>query len=184
MSVLEVQLQGEHRLVEAAKADPAAFGRLYDRHVGRIYNYVYHHVGNRADAEDLTAVVFQKAFEAIGRYRWQGVPFSDWLYRIAFNVVAGHFRRRRAEVPLPEAELVPAEGPSPEEAAEAGEERVLITALLRRLPLSQQEALVLRYAQDLGISEIARVMGRSEGAIKQLIHRGLQTLRDGLEWQQ
>jgi RNA polymerase sigma-70 factor, ECF subfamily len=91
-------------LVAAAKADNAAFGPLYERYVGRIYNYLYYRTGNAHDAEDLTARVFQRALIGLERYTSRGLPFSAWLYRIAHNLVANWHRDqgRRQHLPLHE----------------------------------------------------------------------------------
>jgi len=80
----------EDRLIELAKGDAEAFGELYQRHVDRIYNYVFYRTGNVADAEDLTARTFHQALGSIHRYVDQGVPFAAWLYRIAHNLVANY----------------------------------------------------------------------------------------------
>ena len=97
-------LDEERMLVlRAAKHDPEAFARLYDRFVDKIYKYIYYKVGAKSDAEDLTAQVFLKAWEAIGKYRVTERPFSAWLYRIAHNLVVDHFRTKRDAVPIEEA---------------------------------------------------------------------------------
>ena len=83
MSKNENDFKEESILIERAKTDREAFGQLYERYVDRIYNYVYYRTGNAADAEDLTARIFERALNHIGNYRDQGVPFSAWLYRIA-----------------------------------------------------------------------------------------------------
>ena len=90
----KVDLTEEVTLINDARTNPDAFGLLYERYVGKIYNYVYFRVGNANDAEDLTAKVFFKALKNIGTYRHLGLPFSAWLYRIAHNLVANHFRDR------------------------------------------------------------------------------------------
>ena len=79
-------------LIERAKTDKDAFGQLYELYYTRIYNYVYYRTGNVEDAEDLTARIFERAMQHIGRYQNQGVPFSAWLYRIAHNLVANWHR--------------------------------------------------------------------------------------------
>src|SRR5512136_1698084 len=94
----------EVELVRRAKTDPAAFGVLYERYVGKIYNYVYYRTGDYHEAEDLTARTFQRAMTHIAHYHERGVPFSAWLYRIAHNLVANWHRdrSRRPVVPLEE----------------------------------------------------------------------------------
>src|SRR5918911_602212 len=83
-----------------ASRDPAAFGELYDRFVERVYRYLYLRTGRQAEAEDLTEQVFLKAWEAIGRYRWQGRPFLAWLYRLAHNTHIDHVRTRKPTTSL------------------------------------------------------------------------------------
>ena len=85
---------GERELVARAKEDPSAFGALYDAYVDKIYNYVYHRVGNHHDSEDLTSRTFYRALNNIHRYTDRGLPFSAWLYRIAHNLVANWHRDR------------------------------------------------------------------------------------------
>lgn len=174
-------MDDERALVEAARRDPEAFGELYSRHVDPIFSYIFHRVRNRVDAEDLTAVVFSRALAALPDFDWRNVPFRAWLYRIAGNLVADYWRRGRERSPLDEALGVPDPGPSPAEAAEAGELRARLHAAIARLPDPQQEAIVLHFAQGLTYRQIAQVIGRSEGAAKQLVHRALVALRAALE---
>src|SRR5215211_9510256 len=96
-----VMILNEAELAErASKHDQAAFAELYNAYVDRIYKYIYYKVGNPADAEDLCEQVFLKAWEAIGRYKWCGYPFSSWLYKLAHNLVVDHYRTRREVTPL------------------------------------------------------------------------------------
>src|SRR5687767_10367294 len=99
-------IQAVRRLVERAQGgDRGALEELYLLHFDRIYSYLHLSVGNRHDAEDLTTQTFLKMLEAIGRFRWQAVPFSAWLFRIAHNLAMDYFRARRrvqAEDELPE----------------------------------------------------------------------------------
>jgi RNA polymerase sigma-70 factor (ECF subfamily) len=85
---------GDMELVQRAAAEPEAFGELYERHVRRIYNYIFYRTGNHHDAEDLTARVFQRAMRHVANFEDRGVPFSAWLYRIAHNLVANWHRDR------------------------------------------------------------------------------------------
>jgi RNA polymerase sigma-70 factor (ECF subfamily) len=84
----EAELAEERLLVEAAQRDPAAFDRLYDRYFDLIYSYVYYHCGSREQAEDITAATFQKGLEDLPNFKWRGVPYSAWLYRVASNLVS------------------------------------------------------------------------------------------------
>lgn len=173
----------EFALVERAKHDPEAFGVLYQRHVDRIYNYVYYRTGNHQDAEDLTARTFHKALDHINSYRDRGVPFSAWLYRIAHNLVANWHRdhSRRKELSL-EHQAAANPGPgNPERLAEATEQREALLNAIRRLPSDRQQLLLLKFTESLPNAQIGAIMGRSEGAIKSLYHRTLLALREDLQ---
>jgi RNA polymerase sigma-70 factor (ECF subfamily) len=169
-------------LVQQAATDVEAFGLLYERHVRRIYNYIYYRTGNHHDAEDLTARVFQRALRHVGNFEDKGVPFSAWLYRIAHNLVANWHRdrSRRPTVPLEDHLLPPGSGPYPEAAAVASEEQRFLMEAVRRLPEDRQQLLILKFVERLSNAEIGVIMGRTEGAIKSLYHRTLNTLRDEL----
>jgi RNA polymerase sigma-70 factor (ECF subfamily) len=175
--------EDEILLVERAKADSAAFGALYERYVGKIYNYVYYRTGNHHEAEDLTARTFQRAMAHIGRYRDRGVPFSAWLYRIAHNLVANWHRdqSRRQILGLDEIVLTGLSRERPDMALEKHEERERLLAVIRRMPAERQQLLILKFVEQMSNVEIGKVMGRSEGAVKSLYHRTLLALRDELE---
>ncbi len=173
----------EAELVAQAKTDPEAFGRLYERYVRQIYNYIYYRIGNVQDAEDLTARVFQRANQHLPRYTERGLPFSAWLYRIAHNSVANWHRdegRRRA-LPLSGAVLTDLRAESPEETVEDQRRRDQLLKALRRLPDERQQLIILKFVEQLSNAEIGVIMNRSEGAIKSLYHRTLLALRDELE---
>jgi len=178
--------QDEAELVARAKADPEAFGQLYERYVRPIYNYIYYRTGNAQDAEDLTARVFQRASQHLPRYTDRGLPFSAWLYRIAHNAVANWHRdeSRRQALPLNGTALTDLRADAPEETLEARRQQELMLRAIRRLPGERQQLLILKFVEQLSNAEIGVVMNRSEGAVKSLYHRTLQALRDemtGLE---
>lgn len=174
----------EKKLVERAKTDNDAFGELYSRYVERIYNYILYRTGNREDAEDLAARTFQRALKHIGNYKDQGVPFSAWLYRIARNLVANHHRDngRRQMVSLDEiVNWHEGDGSErPERVVQLVESEETLLNAIRRLPQDRQEMLLLKFLDRMPNSEIGAVLGRSEGAVKSLYHRTLQSLRDEL----
>jgi RNA polymerase sigma-70 factor (ECF subfamily) len=172
----------EDIMVEQAKSDPAAFGRLYQRYVDRIYNYIFHRTGNHYDAEDLTARTFYKALTSIAGYTDRGVPFSAWLYRIAHNLVANWHRDqdRRQFVALDEL-LISSPRHSPDHAAERQEEERALAEAIRDLAPDRQMLLILKFSEGLSNAEIGRVLGRSEGAIKSLYHRTLVVLREHMQ---
>ena len=161
----------EQALVEAAKQDPSRFAALYEAHFERIYAFIAYRVRDRSLAEDLTAEVFRHALAGLGAFEWRGVPFSAWLYRIAANEIADH-RTKAAR----EHGTVQAEEPARDETA-AIEHRATLFRLVDGLPADQRRVVVLRFAEERSIREIAETLGRSEGAVKQLQWRALETLR-------
>lgn len=169
-------------LAERAKTDLDAFGILYERHLKRIYNYIYYRTGNMHDAEDLTAKTFFQALANLQRYRIQGAPFAAWLYRIAHNIVANWHRDtgRRQAVQLDAIIELKDSGEDPETEAEAEEERVELHGAISRLPADRQQLLILKFVEQMANAEIAQVMGRTEGAVKALLHRTIGSLKTEL----
>jgi RNA polymerase sigma-70 factor (ECF subfamily) len=163
----------ERRLVEAARRDPGRFGEIYEAHFERVYAFVARRVPSREEAEDLTAEVFQHALAGLGGFEWQGTPFIAWLLGIASHLVARRWKGAAAhpEVPVPVDDV--------ELAANSGhtEQQALFAQLLERLPEDQRRVIERRFFEQRSIRDIAQEMGRSEGAIKQLQFRALETLR-------
>jgi RNA polymerase sigma-70 factor (ECF subfamily) len=167
-------------LAQLAGSDGEAFGELYARHVRRIYNYIFYRTGNHHDAEDLTARVFQRALRHVGAFEDKGVPFTAWLYRIAHNLVANWHRdrSRRPVVPLDQHVAVSEIAIHPEVEAIAHEEQGILLEAVRQLPDDRQQLLILKFVERMSNAQIGSVMGRTEGAIKSLYHRTLNTLRE------
>lgn len=174
--------ESEERLIERAKHDADAFGALYERYVDRIYSYIFYRTGDQHEAEDLTARVFYRALAHMDEYRQRGAPFAAWLYRIAHNLVANWHRdrSRRRDVRLDDVLAVAEKRDGPDRVAEQREEAEWLLEAMGRLPAERQQLLILKFVEGMSNAEIARVMGRSEGAIKSLYHRTLITLRDEL----
>lgn len=170
-------------LIHAVEGDKEAFSELYERYVGRIYNYVLYRTGNPSDAEDITSRVFQRALRHIEHYQFQGVPFSAWLYRIAHNLVANWHRdnSRRQEVPLEDHIQWFVGGNHPETALVDGQEMDGLLKAIRTLSPDRQHLIVLKFVEHLSNAEVAVIMGKSEGAIKSLYHRTLLALREVYE---
>jgi RNA polymerase sigma-70 factor, ECF subfamily len=171
----------EPELVELAKRDPRQFGVLYDRHFQQIYRFVYSRVREQTAAEDVTSEVFMKALKAIPRYQDTGRPFAAWLYQIAVNAIADRYRTQRPAQPLDDFHDLSVAGPALEEVAAHRDEMRRIWALVENLPVQQKTALVLKFQEDMKIEDIAVAMGKSPGAVKLLIHRGVSKLRDEAE---
>lgn len=172
----------EIALIDAAKTDPAAFGKLYRRYVDKIYNYIYYRTGSVRDAEDLTGKVFFKAMGHIKGYKHMGLPFSAWLYRIAHNLVANYHRdrSRKKEISLENVpgQILPQRDPQPESHLVRSQEVQELLNTIRGLADNRQELLILKFVDQLSNAEIGLIMRKSEGAIKSLYHRTLLELRE------
>jgi RNA polymerase sigma-70 factor (ECF subfamily) len=164
----------ERLMVEAAQKDPSRFGELYELHFERVYAYIARRVRDRDAAEDLTSEVFHRALSSLPRFDWRGIPFAVWLLRIASNLIVDRWKRVAREVvedpPEQVIEMCPVEV----------EHRARLFRMVELLPEDQRRVVVLRFAEEKSIREIAHEIGRSEGAVKQLQFRGLQTLRSKL----
>ena len=162
----------ERLQVEAARQDPAQFAELYENNFGRVYAYIAHRVGNREEAQDLTAEVFHQALASLRGFEWRGLPFAAWLLGIASNVLSDRWRRVIGQVEV-----------ATEDVDQAGvedqvERRAMLYQLVDRLPADQRQVILRRFVARKTLREIASELGRSEGAIKQLQWRALQNLRE------
>jgi RNA polymerase sigma-70 factor, ECF subfamily len=174
LSLKAVQEASERRLIEAAQQDPSRFAALYEIHFERVYAYVSRRVGNRDAAEDVTSEVFHHALANLPRFEWRGAPFGAWLMRIASNAIADRWRRGAREQSDEFARDPASAEPSPEEI----EIRAQLFRLVQQLPIEQRKVVQMRFAEEKSIREIAQLLGRTEGAVKQLQFRGIQTLRE------
>jgi RNA polymerase sigma-70 factor, ECF subfamily len=175
----------EAELVAAAQRDPAEFGPLYERYVDQIYRFAYRRTGSHADAEDVTAQTFQQALAALPSYEWRGLPFGAWLYRIASNVINRRGRTSSREVTVEDVSIYSrfddfADEDPADAVSRSSDADELINAI-RTLPIDQQRALILKFSRGMKNREIGEALGRSEGAVKQLIHRAMVNLRATLE---
>src|SRR5437016_2363113 len=173
-----IMIRNEAELVErASQHDQAAFADLYNTYVEKIYKYVYYKVGNAADAEDLCEQVFLKAWEAIGRFKWCGYPFSSWLYKLAHNLVVDHYRTKRDPMPLNDLLYTPLEPADPENALHATVEAEEMTQALAQLTEEQRQVINLKFVEGYSNLEIAELMNKKEGAIRALQYRALRSLQ-------
>jgi RNA polymerase sigma-70 factor (ECF subfamily) len=176
----------ERELVERAKNNAEAFVELYDQYYSQIFGYVLKRTASIEVAQDVTSEVFFKALKNLRQFRWRGVPFSSWLYRIATNEIANYFTKNKpwqssleevsnsinfsdpsteAEIPQAEAEL------------RRHEDFLTLHENISKLKLKYQEVIVLRFFEDKQLKEIGEILGKREGTVKSLLHRGLEKLR-------
>ncbi len=178
----------ETQLVELLRraqeeSDPDAFGELYRRYANRIYRYLLSKTGNVDLAEDLTSQVFVRLIERIDQYtiapRDNIAIFSAWLYRIARNLMIDEMRKRRRQTTLEANHLQQLDDPQPSIAAQV-ERKLESEQVLERLEAlseEQRQVILLRFIEQYSIAETARIMGKSEGAVKVLQYRAMQNLR-------
>lgn len=175
-------LDDERECVEnAARGDAAAIGDLYRRYAPAVFRYLFYRLGDRDAAEDLTSEVFVRALEALPRYRMRGRPFSAWLYRIAGARVADYYRQHRRHPVAPLLSDTPAYEVDLAEEAESRLTAEVLQRAIVHLTTLQQQVIVLRFLQGLSHSEVAQIIGRSEGAVRVLQFRALEALRRLLE---
>ncbi len=187
-------------LIAAAQGgDVAAFGTLHARHYKRIYHLAYLKTNNAQDAEDVASETFMRALASLGRFRLKSDPqagpvsFYPWLHRIALNlIVDGHRQRPPSGVVSLDAPVIagmralldsqlPGGSPSPQEVVERHEVQQLVRAAIAALPPDQGDVLVHRFLGDLTPREIAPLLGRSESAVKSLLHRATVALKREIE---
>ena len=166
--------------VAASEGDSAAFGRLYDLYVDRVYRYVYYHVGNTPDAEDVTEHIFLKALQSIDRFRCEKGPFIAWLQGIARNAVIDHLRTRKPLAPLDEDLADTGADTDPVSVADLHCTQAELHRAILALKPEHREVIVLRFVEELDHAQTAECVGKSEGAVRVIQHRALAALRQAL----
>lgn len=188
-------------MVESSSTDPAstasnngaragkreldrAFAALYREHLRDVYSYCYYRIGNHHDAEDITEQTFLQAYRHFERARREsdGRPLRPWLIRIAHNLAANYHRDRSRKPTAALDNVEPIEHPHGTERVVEGRERMReVMAGLDRLSDDRREALIMRFSLGMSNREIARALGRSDGATKVLIHRAIKQLEEDLQ---
>ena len=169
-------------LVEAAQSDPEKFDALYELHFERVYAFAASRVRDRATAEDVTSEVFHKALANLPSYEWRGVPFAAWLLRIAANAIVDYAKRAAREFPASDDPQEPPNDPVVQASeVRAIEHRAQLFRLVKQLPAIQKQVVLERFVEQRSIKEIARRLGKTEGAVKQLQLRAVQNLREQME---
>ena len=185
-----MDLKQEKELVERAKGDTEAFGELYDLYYSKIFGYILRRTASVDIAQDVTSEVFFKALKNLKQFRWHGVPFSSWLYRIATHEIANYFRKSKhgllglkevsSSISLSnasaETELLEAEAE-----LKRHEEFLALHENISKLSIKYQEVITLRFFENKQIKEIGEILGKREGTVKSLLHRSLEKLRKLME---
>ena len=178
-------LKEEKELVKRAQKEPEAFSELYNSNYSKIFGYVLKRVANLEIAQDITSETFLKSLKNIKKFKWKNIHFSSWLYKIASNEIANYFRKKEykavslekitepIDFSVPLTEIIEAE-----EKLKRQKDFLELHQKITKLPLLYQEVIVLRFFEKKKIQEIAEILGKREGTIKSLIHRGLEKLRE------
>ena len=172
------QVRREEELIRRAQEfDQEALGWLYELFYPKVYNYAYLQLGDVQQAEDLASEVLLRVLESLKGYRFRGVPLTAWVFRIARNYLIDLHRRRQRRPQVGLYEGIPSAEDSPHAVAERtvaqDERRLALTGLTEE----QRQVIILKFVEDMDNASVARVMGRSQGAVKSLQHRALASLR-------
>jgi len=197
-----MNLSNEKELVKKAQKEPEAFAKLYDKYYLQIFGYILKRVADLEVAQDITSETFFKALKNLWKFRWKNISISSWLYRIANNEIANYFRKnKRYSVSLDEVlekdfysaskflvqgEPVALHNPETEfieaqEKLKKHQDFLEIQEKISQLPIKYQEVITLRFFEKKKIKEIAEILGKKEGTIKSLLHRGLEKLKNLIE---
>ena len=168
-------------LEQAREYDTRALAEIYDRYATPIYRYLYRYLGDAAQAEDLTSEVFLKLLQVLNTRRAPRERLQGWLYRVAHNLAMDWFRQQgqRATISLEEDLVV--DGDSPPGLVEKRQVRQQLCAAIKRLTPDQQQVVLLRFGEGFKIADVARTMGKSEGAVKIMQYRATKRLRKLLD---
>jgi RNA polymerase sigma-70 factor, ECF subfamily len=180
--------QSEADLVKRAQHNREAFGELYEIHYQRIFNYALKRTASVQLSLDITSVTFLKAMNQINKYRWRDIPFAAWLYRIASNEINDYYRkegRRNISIDkisdLADTADYADEVNQAEEELSKHEEFLLLHKKLAELPSMYQEVIALKFFEKKKIKDIVKILGKKEGTIKSLLHRGIEKLREKMQ---
>jgi RNA polymerase sigma-70 factor (ECF subfamily) len=183
-------LDHDRRLVEAAQANPAQFEALYRKYLAQVYSFAYYELRDHHEAEDATERTFLAALANLGRFEERARPtdgagastFRVWLFQIARNAIAQRRRhlRRHPEASI-EAAATVSDAVDIEAAAVRRDDAGLAVRAVARLPGDRRRALILRFVDEMTTQEIAGILGRSEGAVRVLIHRALRSIAHELD---
>lgn len=173
-------LSNEHHLAAEAAANPTAFAALYDHYFPRIFTYIRYRVGSDAEADDLTAYVFERALTKITAFDPQRAPFGAWLFGIARNAVGNHRRSLWRFLKLDALRQKPASAPAPEDASIDREEQDRLLAAVAHLSDRERDLIALKYGAALNNRQIAEITALTESNVGVILHRAINRLRQEL----
>ncbi len=167
----------------AAARDPDAIARLYDLYAPKIQSFIYHRTSDPLVTEDLTAQVFLRVLESVKNGKAWHTSFSGWIFRIAHNLIVDYYREKgqASYTNIDDAPYLPAEHGDPYHAVATSQERDALLKAINQLTEDQAQVVTLRFLEGYSISEVAKIMNKTEGAVKALQFRAVATLRRILE---
>lgn len=172
----------DYLVQQAVEHDRAAFGSLYDKYIDRVYKHVYYKISNQAEAEDITQETFIRAWQAIGGYKKTGAPFVAWLITIARNLIIDHYRTNKRFVPLEEGiGLKNHPDTNPEVIAETNMNSSVVRNAILQLKEEKQKVVMMRFIDGFSYNEIAQAMNKTEGAVRVILFRALNDLKNILK---
>lgn len=178
MSKISLDPKTEEAIIKNCKKDKNAFGKLYKHYKAHILRYINTKVNDSETAEDLTSIVFQKAFEGIDSFKWQGISFSSWIYRIARNTIIDFYRinNKRRNITTENIEFISTEK-NPEELAIHIEFETQMASLLNNLPTRERKIIYMKFFEGYTNKTIADLMELTESNVGTILHRTINKLR-------
>lgn len=174
-------LDGEKNLIEQAiSGKSSAFGELYDRYQPQIYRFIYFKVSHREEAEDLTHQVFLNAWQNIQKYKFQGYPFSSWLYSIARNKVIDYYRTKKTNLSIDQVAEIETNA-SNAITIDISIDIDRVKKAILELNETEQDIIIMRFVEDASPREIAKIINKNEGSVKVIQHRAIKKLKNILK---
>lgn len=186
-----MDLNEEKELIKLAQKDPEVFAKVYDNYYPKIFGYILKRTANLEVAQDITSETFFKALHKLWQFRWRNISFSSWLYKIATNEINQYFRKGKyksvsldklqeqgfdpVSLHNPEVELIEAQ-----EKLKRHQDFIACQQKISRLDVKYQEVITLRFFEQKQTKEIGEILGKPEGTVKSLLHRGLENLRESM----
>ncbi|MCS6789288.1 MAG: sigma-70 family RNA polymerase sigma factor [Patescibacteria group bacterium] len=173
-------LDGENIIIKKAKnGDAEAFGLLYDYYFEQIYRFIYLKVSHKEDAEDLAHQVFLQALKKMKDYEYKGLPFSSWLYKIARNEIVDFYRSKKTNTTLEELENVLSSDDDIDikDKLDLKIQLEKVKEAIKKIKPEYQDIIIMRFIEDLSIKEVAEILDKTEGSIKLMQHRAINSLK-------
>ena len=182
MAKNSLEEQKERELIKKSKSDPNAFGEIYEHYHKDIHRFIKYRVSNTEAAQDVTATVFHKALKGIHNFKWQGISFSAWLYRIARNTVIDYYRsqnKHTGNVAIEDIKIA-SQAKTPEEKYIETEFEVTIKELIAELPDREQKIIYMKFFEGYTNKTIAELVDLSESNVGTILHRAMKKLKKRL----